>query len=203
MEKWLLNQEKELSDDLVWTSFKNGDNRSLNTLLLRYFRPLLHYGTKFTRDRLLIEDVIQDLFLNLLERRDKLSAPASVKNYLFKSLRNNLIRAVRTKNEDFPLSDQYDELTDFGNIETLLVSMDESEELSTKIGQYFTHLTKRQKEVLFLRYYENRTNEEIAEIMGINKQSVSNLLQKSISILRENWVSMVFFFYTTHSLTDI
>ena len=87
-----------------------------------------------------------------------------------------------------------DLFVDFENIEKFLVGLDESTELASKIARFFSFLTKRQQEVLFLRYYENLSNDEIAEVMGISKQSVSNLLLKSINVLRENWIFIAFLF---------
>jgi len=188
MDKVIEIQQVNVTDTVAWALFKSGDDRSLNVLLSRYFRPLLHYGSKFCKDRSLVEDVIQDLFLDFLERRAHLGDPVSVKNYLFKCLRNNLIRAMKESMVSIEMPEKDDFFVDFENIEKFLVSLDESTELTSKITHFFTFLTKRQKEVLFLRYYENLDNDEIAEMMGISKQSVSNLLLKSINVLRENWI---------------
>lgn len=194
MDKVIEIQQVNVSDTVAWALFKSGDDRSLNVLLSRYFRPLLHYGSKFSKDRSLVEDVIQDLFLDFLERRTHLGDPVSVKNYLFKCLRNNLIRAMKEGMVSIEMPEKDDFFVDFENIEKFLVSLDESAELTSKIARFFTFLTKRQKEVLFLRYYENLDNDEIAEMMGISKQSVSNLLLKSINVLRENWIFIFFLF---------
>ena len=181
------------SDTMVWQRFKGGDDQALDLLLSRYFRPMLHYGSKFTKDRFLIEDVIQDLFLEFLERRDRLGDPVSVKNYLLKCLRNNLTRALRNQTNQEEVTDQQELLIDADNMESFLIGLDESAELSSKMSNYFELLTTRQKECLFLRYYQDQTNEEIASIMGINKQSVANLLAKSITILKHNWVFEIIF----------
>ena len=183
------------SDTMVWQRFKGGDDQALDLLLSRYFRPMLHYGSKFTKDRFLIEDVIQDLFLEFLERRDRLGDPVSVKNYLLKCLRNNLTRALRNQTNQEEVTDQQELLIDADNMESFLIGLDESAELSSKMSNYFELLTTRQKECLFLRYYQDQTNEEIASIMGINKQSVANLLAKSITILKHNWVFEIIFIF--------
>lgn len=194
MDKLIEVQQVDTTDAITWALFKSGDDQSLNVLLSRYFRPLLHYGSKFSKDRSLVEDVIQDLFLDFLEKRTHLGNPVSVKNYLFKCLRNNLIRAMKENMANVEMPETEDLFVDFENIEKFLVSLDESTELASKIARFFSFLTKRQQEVLFLRYYENLSNDEIAEVMGISKQSVSNLLLKSINILRENWIFIAFLF---------
>ncbi|MBB6003749.1 RNA polymerase sigma factor [Arcicella rosea] len=188
-----LHTREQASDSLLWLNFKNGDGDALSELMRRYFRSLLQYGTKFTKNKSLIEDTIQDLFLELLERKAYLSTPASVKNYLFKALRNNLIRAVNKSNLSTDFLEQDDEqMIEFENIEFMLMQEDDLNELLSKFNEYFKLLTKRQKEALYLRYYENLSHEEISVIMDINKQSVSNLLQQSIVILRNNWLASIF-----------
>jgi len=198
MGKMAENHPDLLSDNMVWYHFKSGDDRALDILLSRHFRPLLHYGSKFTKDRFLIEDVIQDLFLEFLEKRERLGDPVSVKNYLLKCLRNNLTRALKNQTHKEEVSEQQELLIDADNMESFLIGLDESAELNVKMSNYFSLLTTRQKECLFLRYYQDQTNEEIASIMGINKQSVSNLLAKSITILKHNWVfEIIFVLYNT------
>ena len=54
-------------------------------------------------------------------------------------------------------------------------------------------MPKRQYEVLYLQYYQNLNREEIADIMGVKAQSVSNLTQSAFKSFRENWTLMVLF----------
>jgi len=185
----------DLPDNLVWKMFREGDNQAMNVILLRYFRPLLHYGSKFSADRSLVEDTIQDLFLSFLEKRPDLGSPACLKNYLFKCLRNNLIRQVKEKARLMPIEEGEAIFIEPENIQDIIVGTENSQEISQRLSRYFLSLTKRQKEVLFLRYYENLNNDEIAEIMEINKQSVSNLLAQCLIVLRENWVHMLTLLY--------
>lgn len=191
MDDLLVYHGDDLPDNLVWKMFREGDNQAMNVILRRYFRPLLHYGSKFSADRSLVEDTIQDLFLVFLEKRQDLSSPACLKNYLFKCLRNNLIKQVRENARLMPIEEDDALFTEPENIQDIIMGTENSQEISRRISTLFLSLTKRQKEVMFLRYYENRSNDEIAEIMDINKQSVSNLLAQCLVVLRENWVHIL------------
>lgn len=181
----------DLPDNIAWKMFREGDNQAMNIILLRYFRSLLHYGSKFSADHSLVEDTIQDLFLGFLEKRPDLGSPANLKNYLFKCLRNNLIRQVKEKARLMPIEEDNDLFAEPQNIQDIIVGTENSREISQRLSRHLLALTKRQREVMFLRYYENRSNDEIAEIMDINKQSVSNLLAQCLIILRENWVHIL------------
>jgi RNA polymerase sigma factor (sigma-70 family) len=181
--------KEQVSDFVLWQNYKEGDNDSLSEIMRRYYKSLLQYGTKFTKNKMLIEDILQDLFLALLDRRTFISTPESVKNYLFKAFRNNLNRAINKNNLLIGLKEQEDNLlVELENIEQILMAEDSINELHSKFHQYFELLTKRQKEALHLKYYENLTHDEISVIMDINKQSVSNLLQQAIGILKKNWI---------------
>ncbi len=72
-----------------------GDKSAFGEITERNYAALHHYGTRFTSDRDLIKDCLQDLFLEIWERRHSLSHIEAIKPYLFQSLRNNLIRRVR------------------------------------------------------------------------------------------------------------
>jgi RNA polymerase sigma factor (sigma-70 family) len=82
-------------DLLLWRSFKKGDWDAYSRLYDSYFGLLNNYGYKFTREAELIEDAVHDLFVRLWTSRERLSDPLSVKNYLFKSLRNILLRKMK------------------------------------------------------------------------------------------------------------
>lgn len=197
MEDLHVHHGDDLPDNLAWKMFREGDDQAMNVILQRYFRPLLHYGSKFSADRSLVEDTIQDLFLGFLEKRQDLGSPANLKNYLFKCLRNNLIRQVKEKARLMPIEEDDALFTEPTNIQDVIMGTEISHEMSQRISILFLSLTKRQKEVMFLRYYENRSNDEIAEIMDINKQSVSNLLAQCLVVLRENWVHILFLLLPT------
>jgi DNA-directed RNA polymerase specialized sigma24 family protein len=70
-----------------WNAFKQGDWNAYTSLYEEFYKPLNNYGAKFTGDADLVQDAIHDLFVQLWTSRNNLGAPASVKNYLFKSLR--------------------------------------------------------------------------------------------------------------------
>ena len=82
---------------ILWNAFKRGDWEAYTSLYHDYFRPLNNYGYKFTRDVNLIEDSIHDLFISLWTNRDNLGNPLSVKNYLYKSIRNILFRKIKAQ----------------------------------------------------------------------------------------------------------
>ena len=176
------------ADDSLWNAIKDGDKVSLGELYQLYYRQLYRYGNRLQSDKDLIEDTIQDLFVNIWNTRHKLPVLRNVKSYLFTIFRREILR--KSKNEQFSVD--IDDLSNSLNIyEENHYEQDDYEKwLVGKLTNTLKSLPKRQMDVVMLRYYENFQTSEISAIMGITEKSVRNTLHKAISHLRVNIQSL-------------
>ncbi len=177
------------TDEDLWDRLRQGDRDALGELATRFFRPLLHYGTRFTADHDLIKDTTQELLLALWQRRAQLSSTESVKLYLFKALRHRLFKSFKQA-ERLRHDWTEDDLPILGEELPFVEQQQQSFDL-TRLNHRLAQLTDRQREILYLRYYENLSYEEIAQLTGINRQSVANTLTRTLDKLRENWIVVV------------
>ncbi|MES2520396.1 MAG: sigma-70 family RNA polymerase sigma factor [Bacteroidota bacterium] len=172
---------------------KLGDKTAFNELCVNYYRLLFNYGYTITSDRELIKDVIQDLFLQLWEKRIGITDIDSIGKYLLKSTRNNILYQIRKNRVNFvdEFIEKDDNQPDNYTIENDIILNETLSQNEARIRKALELLPKRQREVLFLKFYESRSNDEIADLMEINYQSVSNHLQRALSTLRtllpNNW----------------
>jgi len=172
-------------DDLIlWRSFVQDDWNAYSRLYDCYFGLLNNYGYKFTRDKELIADAVHDLFVRLWTTRERLSIPVSVKNYLFKSMRNILLRKMKREEKftdidgkEYPLSFS----VSYGG-ET--IKRMEDRELQAKVRAFIDTLPPRQQEIIYLRFYEGLSYEEIADIMSLSINSAYKLLYKALAKLQ-------------------
>jgi RNA polymerase sigma factor (sigma-70 family) len=146
---------------------------------------LYHYGTKFNVNRELVEDCIQDLFADLWEKRDTLSKIISIRSYLLGALRRKLLRKVYSDREYLYTSEELK-----GFFEMHLQQEDDNQQaLSEEHVQHITHafgkLTEKQKEVIYLRFYNQLSFKEIAEVMAVQTRTVYKLAHRSITLLKE------------------
>lgn len=175
----------------LWSAFKNGDWDAYTSLYHAYFRVLNNYGHKFTRDVNLIEDVIHDIFVNLWTSRENLGNPLSVKNYLYKSVRNMLLRKLRHKAR-FSDLEEHDEHVPFEvSFDHQLILNEEQKKIQETLKVVLNQLPPRQREIVFLRFYDGLSYEEIADIMGINVSSTYKLLYKALENLQQSLGSLV------------
>jgi len=171
----------------TWISFKSGNWDAYVALYNSHFKILNNYGYKFTGDTDLIEDAVHDLFVGLWTKRAKLGNPISVKNYLYKSLRNLLFRKMEKQKRFVSVGEDADYPFHFEtSSDTTLIENESEQILRTKIKAVIDTLPSRQQEIIYLRFYEGLDYEEIADIMGLNKSSAYKLLYKAIGRLQEN-----------------
>ncbi|WP_338871969.1 sigma-70 family RNA polymerase sigma factor [Spirosoma sp. SC4-14] len=182
-----------LQDQALWQLYREGDKQALGQLAERYYRSLKHYGLKFMVDELVVEDCIQDLFLQLWQNRTQINPTESVRHYLFKSLRHHVLLHLRSQKRALVEELDWDSsLAEETDSETLLIQRESLTSLTNTIQELLASLPTREREALYLRYYENLSIPEIAEVMNVNRQSVSNFLQKAIHKLRNRWLSPTF-----------
>lgn len=174
-------------DSQQWVAMKSGDPVALETLYKLYSGPLYNYGSKFTGDKDLIKECIQELFVNLWTRRDFISHPSDVKNYLFKSFRLAVFKkaAFISKNDEYVDTEIYP-FTVSLSTEDDLIAGEENENLKQRLHNTISSLTDRQKEAIFLKFYENLSYDEIAEVMGISIKGTYKLMARSLGFLRDN-----------------
>jgi RNA polymerase sigma factor (sigma-70 family) len=170
------------SHALWWNAFKQGDWDAFTALYGEFYELLNNYGRKFTRDADLIQDVVHDLFVRLWTTRARLGDPASVKNYLYKALRSTLFRKIQSLSK-------FVELDNEGGFEVNFIPdasfRQEEQELRKQVIALVNTLPPRQQEIIFLRFYEGMSYEEIAVIMDINMSSTYKLLYKALDNLQK------------------
>jgi RNA polymerase sigma factor (sigma-70 family) len=183
-----LPEDEPLLSDL-WGRFRQGDEEAFDELTKRRYRLLFNYATRFTKNTELIKDCIQDLFLELWYRRASLTETPYVTVYLVKSLRNNLLRKIRINNRldsSADIAESCERFTDNLTVETILISSESMTEREREIRNAINRLPKRQQEVIFLKFYEGMSNDEISKVMEIERQTVANFLYRAIGQLKND-----------------
>lgn len=176
-------------DNIIWERFLKGNKMAFEELMKTHFTALFHYGTKFSKDKEFIKDCIQDLFLQLWESRQNLSDNVMVKPYLMASLRRRIHRATLPIHFSEVLLESKDIFEIEFSIEEKFIQNESTIVLTQKVKQALEMLPKRQKEVIYLKFFQELEREQIAKIMDIAPQTVSNLLQMAVKQLKKRWIT--------------
>ena len=171
----MYNDELIESSKIKWQSFLKGDDDAYAWLYSRYVQQLYQYGCRFTTDTEMVKDCVQDVFVNVYRQKDRYSSPPdNVKIYLMSSLRNSIFNVFNKGNLHDTYISNINYEFDLSVEEKLIETEDETSQKHT-----VAHL---------LNY------SAICELMGLNYQSAYNLLQRSLSRLREMYGILPFFF---------
>jgi RNA polymerase sigma factor (sigma-70 family) len=175
-----------IEEEELWLAFQRGEERAFAYLFHTYYNDLYNYALKIGRDEALAKDVIQELFASVWRTRAQLSAVRAIKPYLMKSLRRAVLRALSRKKSLLAQARQ-SPVPDITFSPEEVVIKDESSRARRDLvlGQ-LNGLSPRQREVIYLRYYDELSYDEIAQVMGLHYQSVMNHLHKALKALRSN-----------------
>jgi RNA polymerase sigma factor (sigma-70 family) len=179
---------KDLSDYELWESLKKGDLQAFSTLF-KMFYPLLHNcGLKISNQNTqLTEDCLQDFFIYVYEHRKNLASLDTIQPYLYTAFRRYVLKEIKKSLKFVDSNSKDDFFVDINfSKEDLMIQQEIKDFKHINLPLLLNKLPNRQKEILYLKYYSNLSNEDIAEIMGINYQSVSNLIYKGIKTIRRD-----------------
>ena len=168
---------------------QRNDEQALALLMRKYYTNLYNYAARFTPDDALIKDCIQEVFISLWQRRQTVGVILSPKFYFLRAIKNKVLKSLdsaRRKIGNQTLPEEYDFSHEF-SIEKIIIAKQVSEQNAARLKSILALLSKREKEVIYLKYYQYLDNGQIADLMNISRQSVYNLLHDAIRKLKGLW----------------
>jgi RNA polymerase sigma-70 factor (ECF subfamily) len=166
---------------------KAGDKKALAVVYERYVNVLYNYAVKICKDPDLIEDSIQDLFIDIWRYRKNLSDTDSVKYYLYFSLRTKIARHSSVTSRLINEGIRWDDIKGLvsGSSEEDFIESEHVDERARRIQKFLHNLSPRQYEAIVLRFYDEFSFDDIGKIMDMNPQSVRNLIQRGLVQLKQ------------------
>jgi RNA polymerase sigma factor (sigma-70 family) len=171
------------------------DAHQLHASVFKYhFDSLYNYGIKMIRNEELVKDCIQELFFRMWKNNVDFSAVTYLKAYLLKGLRHQILNSLELKCHQMDKVQIEESLHIEFSPEDYFIQNQYEEGLRTKILHALNQLSDKQREAIYLRYFEELEYDEIAEIMNINLQSVKNNVHRGLDSLR-NLLGILFFLF--------
>ncbi|WP_258104256.1 RNA polymerase sigma factor [Marinoscillum sp. MHG1-6] len=165
-------------DSQLWNEFREGDELAFGRIYEEYVDVLFNYGKKFSSDRELVKDCVQDFFLYLREKRVGLGATTSIKFYLLRSFRRRLFNYITktgmTQHQtptdlEFQIEVQDCSVQNF-------IEEEANDFMVKKLNKSLEQLTAKEREAVFFYYYEGIGYKEIADIMEFSHVSSARRL---------------------------
>jgi RNA polymerase sigma factor (sigma-70 family) len=169
-------------DNQVWALVGEGDKGAYAQLYVFYYKKLYNYGRKFTEDLALLEDALQEALLSVWTGRARLQTVQAPHTYLLNTFRYILFRKIRQASKVRTL--QGEDEPEFG-AEHLLVRRDMETELRQRLENAMASLTSRQREAIYLRFYEGLSYDEVAAVLGITVKATYKMVARGLLHLRQ------------------
>lgn len=152
-----------------------------------YFSLLFRYSLRFSSDRDMIKDLLQDLFLDLYTKPDLADRVGNMRSYLLVCVRRLLLKRLgqEAKRRLVPFSDENHDFQLELSAESMRIAGEVSQARAHYLQQALGALSRRQKEAIYLRFYENMTYREIAHILGMKEVKYARtLVYRAISEMK-------------------
>lgn len=172
----------QVSDHELILLLQSGDGTALKEIYLKYWEPLYKSAFNFLKDNAACEDIIQEVFINIWNKRDTIVYTTSLKSYLYASTRYAVFRQIKAGNMRDCLFEEIAKQVESELYEHPL----EHKELLNTINAIVEQLPEKCKEVYKLSRVEQLSHKEIAAKLNISTKTVENHLTKALRILRNS-----------------
>lgn len=162
-----------------------GNKNAFRELFERYSGQIYHFALKYFRNQQEAEEVVQDVFLKIWEKRDGLDRSKSIKSFVFTVAVNTIYDSVRRRNIENSYKDFAKNNFDFQS-ETTWHEVIYNEMLA-KVEDIIYCLPNQQRRIFKLSRQKGLSNEEISIRLNISKRTVENQLYRALIFLKKHF----------------
>jgi len=157
-----------------------GDECAFEELYEMYKVPAVRFCNSIIKDIEESENLIQEVFIKVWDKKDRINPELNFNSYLFTIIRNRVYDYFKeVKKSDFVKERYWQNIVEIQQTES-----DLKEERILQVSEAIKGLTEKRKAIIKLNYEEGKSYEEIASIMKISKNTVKNQLVKAKQIIR-------------------
>ncbi len=160
-----------------------GDKDAFRFFFEKYYSDLCNLVNLYLHDSVVTEEIVQDIFIYLWEKKENIKIESSLKSYLLRASKNRTLNYIR--NEKIKLG-VYNHFNEFNEVVTEMPdSVMDSSQLREVINAAIDSLPDRCREVYILGKEKSMSYKEISEELGISVKTVEVQMGKALKKLRE------------------
>ncbi len=170
-----------LSDNEILTRIKKGDEKAFETLYKSFFSTLCMFSYRYVKKTEIAEEIVQDVFFHIWEKRNQFELTTSFKSYLYKSVHNNSLKHLR--HQKIVLA--YENSTAFSGSERVTGQHYlEETEVYQILHEVIHNLPERTQDIFQLNRFKGLKYQEIADQLQISVKTVEAHMSSVLKILR-------------------
>ena len=178
-----------LTDDMLVARYSEGDNKAFDELLARYQSKLFNYIFFIVRSQELAEDIFQETFVKAITtiQQGRYTPSGKFGSWLTRIAHNMIVDSYRQERNENTISNDEVEVDLFNdadlcddNIETQMVN----EQTLTDVRRLMDALPSNQREVVYMRYYQDLSFKDIADITGVSINTALGRMRYAVMNMR-------------------
>lgn len=179
----VFKQRKTMKDTEIVSLLNHGDKKAYNSLFCEYYKPLVAYAYRMVEldDA---EDIVQELFMWIWEKRERFSIVSSLNNYMFRAVYLRCLLCIQNNRNKRRKDNLYWQPQDF-HAETPLEYF-ETKELLAKIEQALQRLPSDYREAFMMQRFHGMSYKQIAQELGVSAKTVDYRIQKARKMLSKD-----------------
>ncbi|QEM06758.1 RNA polymerase sigma-70 factor [Mucilaginibacter rubeus] len=175
----------EYSDSTAIGLIKQGSQKAFERLFKDNFKSLHTYAYTFLKDDEMAEEVVQNVFCRIWEKRDQLKTDGSIKAYLYRSVHNESLNYLKHQKVRANFGVYYaDEMDQVGNDDSASKKL-LTAELQKHIEKALSELPEQCRIIFQLSRFEQLKYQQIADQMGLSIKTIENQMGKALRVMRQ------------------
>jgi len=175
------------SDLELLSEFKMGSPAAFKVIYERYWQLLYVAACKVLKDEDEAEDVVQEVFVSLLNKRDSLELSGALSSYLFTSVRYKVFDFISRKKVRLSYEESINQYVIQGNCNTDQALIEK--EINATMEQEIQNLPKKMKEVFELSRKSELSHKEIATALNISDKTVKKQISNALKLLKPRFTN--------------
>jgi len=185
-------EKKEISEQMLVIQLKDGSQQAFKHLFDRYTPKIYRFAISYLKSEADAEELVQNVFLKLWERRESLDESRNVKSYIFKIAINCIYDLAREKK----YWRTYKEFVSHNLVRDNEFTWNEVvyNELSENVNLLLDQMPPQRKKIFLMSRKQGISNKEIAASLNISQRTVENQIYRAVSYLKEKIKTRSLFF---------
>ena len=184
-----MNTLKSMTDEELVVCYAQGNNAAFDTLLGRYKSSVYSYIYYIVQDKELAEDIFQETFVKVIVtiKQGGYTENGKFKAWIMRIAHNLVIDSFRQERSENTISNDEVEVDLFNNRDLCEETIDDSlvrRQVLSDVRKLVKHLPDNQREVLEMRYYQDLSFKEIADLTGVSINTALGRMRYAILNMR-------------------
>jgi len=171
------------TDSELFSQIRKGDKIAFEKIFRSYYSFLCSYANKYLKDTDVAEEIVQELFFQIWQKKDSLQITTSVKSYLFRSVHNSCINHIRQKT----IHRKHEEIILSENIGSDAHDPDQHDEQGNEkiVRDAIDRLPTERRRIFIMSRFDELSYKEIAEKLRLSVKTVENQMGKALKFIRD------------------